>query len=192
VYVFLFVIAGESTTPLSVHETPLSAPSTSLQEVSAEQQDEHYDKGPNSTPRSLFQIRPLPKAGPRIGKNKPRKRGRTRILTDTPEKQMIEQETAERQLAKKPKKSSTKAKGKSMPATKAPTKVKNSKKPRQEQVDSDTDEVFCLICTEPYSNSRPREKWVRCVECCLWAHEECTAGSSPFICQNCDSDDDVN
>ena len=97
---FLFVIAGESTTPLSVHETPLSAPSTSLQEVSAEQQDEHYDKGPNSTPRSLFQIRPLPKAGPRIGKNKPRKRGRTRILTDTPEKQMIEQETAERQLAK--------------------------------------------------------------------------------------------
>ena len=88
--------------------------------------------------------------------------------------------------------SSTKAKGKSMPATKAPTKVKNSKKTRQEQVDSDTDEVFCLICSEPYSNSRPREKWVRCVECCLWAHEECTAGSSPFICQNCDSDDDVN
>jgi len=57
------------------------------------------------SPCSLYDIRPLPKAGPRTGKQTNRKRGRTRILTDTPEKLLIEQETALRQLTKQPKRS---------------------------------------------------------------------------------------
>ena len=54
------------------------------------------------TPRLLHDIRPLPKAGPRSGKGPSRKRGRTRILTDTPEKLLIEKEAAARALVKKP------------------------------------------------------------------------------------------
>ena len=31
---------------------------------------------------------------------------------------------------------------------------------------------MCLVCVELYSNSRPREKWVQCIQCKGWAHQE--------------------
>ena len=49
-----------------------------------------------SSPPSIYNIRPLPKAGPRTGKRVGRKRGSTRILTDAPEKLIIEEEAAQR------------------------------------------------------------------------------------------------
>lgn len=56
---------------------------------------------------------------------------------------------------------------------------------------SDEDEVWpCLICGEPFSNSKSREIWVRCVTCLQWAHEECTNGEKVFLCPNCESDQD--
>ena len=48
------------------------------------------------TPSSVHSIRPLPKAGPRLTEKSDRKRGRTRILVDTPEKEQLEREAAER------------------------------------------------------------------------------------------------
>ena len=36
--------------------------------------------------------------------------------------------------------------------------------------------VVVLVCAEPFSNSRPGEKWVRCMVCRLWSHEEYTNG----------------
>ena len=59
--------------------------------------------------------------------------------------------------------------------------------------DSSDDEAWpCLVCGEPYANSRPREKWVQCMICNHWAHEECTPGNLLYVCQNCNSDDDCN
>ena len=49
----------------------------------------------------------------------------------------------------------------------------------------------CLVCGEPYRNSRPGEKWVQCFDCKHWSHEECTPGDAYYVCQNCESDDDL-
>lgn len=171
-----------------------------------------------TSPSSLYVIRPLPKAGPRSAKRIVRKRGRTRILTDTPEKLLVEQENAARNLSKKSKEITTvdrssgkKAKNaqKNVGRQKAnknqnnmtvnssrPTKQqqtrKRCRKPlfQSDETDSE-DETFCLLCTEPYSNSKSRERWVQCTICERWAHEACTDGSWMFVCQNCDSSDDM-
>lgn len=45
-------------------------------------------------------MRPYPKAGPRIEQKKVRTKGKTRILTETPEKNRIEQELMERNKKK--------------------------------------------------------------------------------------------
>lgn len=49
----------------------------------------------------LDMIRPHPKAGPRKNNNKGRKKGTTRIITDTPEKNEIEQEARKREEKRK-------------------------------------------------------------------------------------------
>ena len=69
------------------------------------------------------------------------------------------------------------------------------RKTRKEVSDSSSeseseDECICVICTDSFANSRPREKWVKCVACNQWAHKECTEGTEPFLCIHCDEDDD--
>ncbi|RUS83570.1 hypothetical protein EGW08_008676 [Elysia chlorotica] len=58
--------------------------------------------------------------------------------------------------------------------------------------DSDEDEYPCLVCGEDFSRSKPGEKWVTCVACEKWSHEECTHGLGLYICQNCDTDDSAS
>ena len=49
----------------------------------------------------------------------------------------------------------------------------------------------CRFCVEPYSNSRTGEKWIKCLSCKDWAHEErALPGKNFFLCQNCNSDDE--
>jgi len=145
-----------------------------------------------TTPRSLFDIRPLPKAGPRVGSRPTvtRKRGRTRVLTDTPEKLLIEKEAAERKAAKATKTGSRSQRNEKKEKKEGKPKPKNKKKNKKDYEESEDEETFCLVCTEPYSNSRAREKWVQCTACHMWAHEACTDGNCSYICHNCDSDDD--
>jgi len=57
--------------------------------------------------------------------------------------------------------------------------------------DKESKDEYCLVCVEPYSNSAPGEAWVRCTVCRHWAHDLCTDGKSQYVCQNCDSDDDM-
>lgn len=127
----------------------------------------------------IAQIAPRPKI------STPRKRTRktetAQILTSTPNKVLLESKNAEAQskLKKQPIKGNKK--GKSLAV----------KKPKKSVPDSDSEEeTFCLVCVEPYSNSKAREKWIRCVTCKRWAHLLCTASEGDYyLCQNCDSDD---
>ena len=99
-------------------------------------------------------------------------------------------------------KSKTKESGKRKPSSKKSAAQKRgnvnsevkllkqkAKKAKQVNVGEQESDTFCLICTEPFSNSRPKEKWVQCIVCHLWAHEACTDGNLRFVCQNCDSSD---
>ena len=55
-------------------------------------------------------------------------------------------------------------------------------KPRTESSEEKDEEWPCLICGEPFNNSRSRELWVQCQECHKWAHNECTPGQT-FVIQ---------
>lgn len=52
----------------------------------------------------------------------------------------------------------------------------------------DNDDAFCIYCAEPFSRSKAREVWLKCVKCNEWTHAEC-AGVSPktkcYICDMC-------
>ena len=57
---------------------------------------------------------------------------------------------------------------------------------------SDDEAWPCLVCGEPYSNSKPGEEWIQCNMCKHWAHQDCTPRDCYYyICQNYDSDDDT-
>lgn len=69
-----------------------------------------------------------------------------------------------------------------------------SKKTTGTSSSSDEEDTICLVCGELYSESRPGEQWIQCVQCKLWSHFLCTPQNSRsyYICHNCDSDDDLN
>lgn len=141
-------------------------------------------------PKSPEDIRPLPKAGAgKQGRQHPRKRC-TAILTDTPEKDKLEakkkcqvKKTCNDKIVKK---KLFKIKKK----TQTNTANKNSKKIKGLSSSSDDEDAFCLVCCESYSSSRANEKWVSCVKCKKWSHEDCTAGEDSYICHHCESDDE--
>ena len=119
-------------------------------------------------------VRPFPKACPRKGIRRGRKPGRTRVLTDTPEKNAIIQEQQQK---------SCKRKGGVKTSSVARALVV-SKKAKPAPVNDD-DSCPCLLCGEPFSNSLPGEKWVQCTACKMWAHENCTSGDKCFVCDHC-------
>ena len=55
------------------------------------------------------------------------------------------------------------------PIRKQPMKTKS----KNVNESSDEYKCFCLICVEPYSNSRASEKWIKRMSCNDRAHEEC-------------------
>lgn len=115
-------------------------------------------------------IRPLPKAAPRKMKTT-RKTRKSAVLTDTPEKEALEQEHLKKQKH-------------------LPEKIKRvARKVVIEDDSSDENEEFCLICCESYIESRPGEEWVQCRSCKKWSHIRCAGGDTVFyVCLNCASD----
>ena len=112
-------------------------------------------------------VRSSTKAAHRKASYVGRKRGRFRVLTDTTEKAEIEANYAKRHAGK--------GKGKG----KLPTADVNQKG----NTDTDDDDGWpCLVCCEPFGNSRSGEKWIQCTVCNRWSHEECTGGGICFKC----------
>lgn len=130
-------------------------------------------------------IQPYPKAGRRKPSSKGRKRRKSAILTDTPVKQQLEKEKNKAESSKK----LFQKRGTRGGKTSGPMK-NNAAKRRKiiQESSSDDEECFCLVCVEPFSNSRPKETWVKCVKCNKWAHDACTSGQAIYVCQNCDSE----
>jgi hypothetical protein len=163
-------------------EEPIASTSRASQESTASISAE------NDTAKvfSPHVIRPLPKALPRK-RTQNRRKVKSAVLTDTPEKEALEAIEAKRNLKDAKRqvfhKGEQKKKGK-----KKKKQAKRTKCSKSDSDDEDDDECICLCCLEPYKNSRPNEKWVQCLECKGWSHEECTTGELNYVCQNCLSD----
>lgn len=55
-------------------------------------------------------------------------------------------------------------------------------------VEDDEDDCACLYCNGLYSRSKPREGWLRCIQCRLWAHADCAGlkmSTKKFVCDLC-------
>lgn len=137
-----------------------------------------FRPGPSGLQKSPFAVRPLPKAGARKSLKKTNvRKGRSMVLTDTPEKMEIEERKRSVELKK--------AKKAVLGANRTNKKRRNKKAKDDE---SEEEESFCLVCLNAFSKSRSREVWVQCYECKLWSHEACTPGFPTYLCHNCDSD----
>ena len=123
-------------------------------------------------------VKPHPKAAPQNIPHMPRKnqarRRKAAILTDTPEKQALEKESQIKELKKR--------KNAAGCRKKASTKKSNKTKRRIEmEFEPDNTEVFCLVCMEAYSNSKPGEQWIQSMDCGNWSHFECTGISTLYL-----------
>ncbi|XP_031328877.1 uncharacterized protein LOC116159918 [Photinus pyralis] len=133
-------------------------------------------------------VKPYPKAPPRQTENKGRKKRKSTIYTDTPEKEAIQKEAEERERKKRAKEMKVNRSLKSKCSKpKGIKKMKTTKKPKVSS-DEDEEEYYCLVCMESYGTSRPGEDWLQCTGCKMWAHEACTAGDPFYLCHNCESD----
>ncbi|CAH1961771.1 unnamed protein product [Acanthoscelides obtectus] len=125
-------------------------------------------------------LRPLPKAPPRKGHQRNRRKIRSAVLTDTPIKDEIAAIEASRKNVKRRifnKDNSKKAK-----------KMNSRKNQTDDEEEEEENDCFCLCCLEPFANSKSREKWVQCIDCKGWSHEACTGGELLYVCHNCLSD----
>lgn len=142
-------------------------------------------------------IRPFPKAGPRLENKRNIRKRKSTIYTDTPEKENLIQLKTKQQSSKTPTKKTKKPKitGEKSTGARKDRKGKGKKalreanKEESDDYESDEDETFCLECTESYSSSILGEEWVQCTGCKLWAHTKCVNRNILFYeCKNCTSD----
>ena len=116
-----------------------------------------------------------------------RKKTKSVVLTSSPYKKLAEERRQNR-------------KSKKVPVANKVTKrnpPKTAPQPRagpsglQKPIKASTiDNTECLVCCEPYANSKSRETWVQCLGCRNWAHNACTSEDPFYVCHNCDSDSD--
>lgn len=66
-------------------------------------------------------------------------------------------------------------------------KVRNSVEGSSSE--GECEDITCIYCQEPYSNSKSEEGWIRCQYCISWAHETCAGidsdGCEKFTCEFC-------
>lgn len=112
---------------------------------------------------------PFGKAPPRKKPAGGRKKRKSTVYTDTPEKDEIEREANKKIHQKKTEKVKrnigTEEKKKKIPR-KAPVIIR--KESSEDSTDDEEDACFCLVCVEPFKKSKPDEKWVQCMDCIMW------------------------
>ena len=149
----------------SVPNTIMTSTTTDNDELSEPPQSPQ--PGTSKANEILVSICSPPK--PKQKRERKRKAEKANVITSSPYKaQLLEK--------KSPK----------IPCSKKVTKKKSKKAPTP--VSSEDEEWPCLVCAEPFANSRPLEKWIQCMSCRNWAHEACTPGTAQYICQSCESD----
>lgn len=138
-------------------------------------------------------VRPLPKATPRQEKSTRRRVRKSAVLTDTPEKNALDEEQSNNKRKKEEISSKIKNKGKGKGKGKGKDQAK--RKILQEKNESDDEEdnleYYCIVCCDAYSKSQPREEWIECILCKNWAHSKCIKNINTvvYVCPNCDSDE---
>lgn len=135
-------------------------------------------------------IRPYPKGDFQKSAKGRRAKGKTAVLTDTPEKQLLMEAQNKRKKLPVKRNLATEAKNKGKKQkieTNAKKKGKNQKTVySSDSSEEEDDETLCLVCCGTYCNSN--EDWLQCRECKKWAHISCTDKNPYFICNNCLSD----
>jgi len=142
--------AGPSTSPV-LHDNAEPSTSPVL----------HDNVGPSTSDEIIREIVTTPKISTK--RTRTRKCEKATHLTTTPSKTFIENKTQSRKVKESKKK---------LRASASCICLKNF----DDNQSSENDECPCIVCGEPYSNSRSREKWIRCMACSKWAHQECTEG----------------
>jgi len=149
---------------------------------------------PQSQPTAFITpdiLKPLPKADHSKSRKGGRMKRKTAILTDTPEKMLIEEQNLNKKVPVKLKIGQDDTKKSGVKVDKIRSKrIKTVKKKPVENFSSDSsdDETFCLVCRGPYSASK--EDWLQCRTCKEWAHLNCTDKNPFYVCINCNSDDE--
>lgn len=55
-----------------------------------------------------------------------------------------------------------------------------------DEEDSENDDAECPVCHNTYSQDKRGEKWIRCIHCFQWMHEDCVDNPGPkFVCTIC-------
>lgn len=135
-------------------------------------------------------IVPIPKAPLRNKSSRKRKKGRSLILTDTPEKLRLLKEQEEKKKkgnGHKVKHQPKKRKARSKLSKRKKEKIVESSSSSDEMVvydESDSEfseefseiEWFCEICGDSWGNSKPKEKWDQCT--CSGCNNCCRGGSN--------------
>lgn len=173
------------------------------------------EQQPSTSKFSPEFVRPFPKAPPRVVQSKRgKKRRKTAILTDTPEKEALENEEKLRNERKK-KTSTNIGKPKQMKKltsckkgpevrqifpddssddepliniVKKKTLARNHPKKDDWEISSEDDDTFCLVCDKIYQEEKEKEDWLQCTKCKMWAHDHCAKSDPFYICINCMSE----
>jgi len=156
----------------------------------------------------IHSLSPLPKVA--ASRSRKRKAECATLLTASPYKRLLEDKERAKTTKGKGRgskgsakvakgKCKTKGKGKGRSTGKGIGKGKKRKKTKgsatkgkgvgQSSDEEEDEEWPCLICGEPFANSRSKETWVQCLACQQWAHEKSTTGESYFVRPNCESDE---
>lgn len=134
----------------------------------------------------IVQCSPPPPMPKRSNK---RKKTKSVVLTSSPYKRLAEERRQNKKDKRGPVANKVSQRNPPKPAPQ-PVAVAGPSGLQKQSKATTIDDTECIVCCEPYANSKSRETWVQCLGCKKWAHNACTAGDPYYVCHNCDSDSD--
>ncbi|KAJ8883507.1 hypothetical protein PR048_015351, partial [Dryococelus australis] len=121
------------------------------------------------TSKCNFSVLSFPKSG-KMKTTRKKTRHKCAVLTNTLEKQAIENEYNKKKIPN----SKPPAKKKKVTAKSAlKIKIKKDFEIISSEDEEDDETCVCLVCIGPFSKSKPGEEWVQCLGCKHWAHFSC-------------------